>query len=50
MKNTLISLAGATTITVASLSAPSAAHARDVGAIVAGVIGGLAAGAITAAR
>lgn len=47
MKKTLFALAAAATIAVGTLSAPTTADARCVGcAVGAGVIGGLAAGAI----
>jgi hypothetical protein len=46
MTKTLTALAAAAAITVAAFAAPTPADARDGGAVAAGVIGGLAAGAI----
>ena len=46
MHKTLTALALAATIAVAAVAAPQAAEARDHGAVAAGIIGGLAAGAI----
>ena len=46
MTRTLTTLAAAATLAVAAIAAPSPAQARGGGAVAAGVIGGLAAGAI----
>lgn len=46
MTKTLITLATAASLAVGAIAAPSPAEARGGGAIAAGVIGGLAAGAI----
>ena len=46
MTKTLTALATAATLAVAAIAAPAPAEARNGGAIAAGVIGGLAAGAI----
>jgi hypothetical protein len=46
MTRTLTTLAAAATLAVAAIAAPAPAQARGGGAIAAGVIGGLAAGAI----
>ena len=45
MKKTLIALAGAATIALSAITAPTPAEARG-GALAAGIIGGLAVGAI----
>jgi len=46
MTKTLTALAAAASIAVAAVAAPAPAQARGGGAVAAGVIGGLAAGAI----
>jgi hypothetical protein len=46
MTRTLTTLAAVTALTVAAIAAPAPAQARNGGAVAAGVIGGLAAGAI----
>lgn len=46
MTKTLTALATAATLAVAAIAAPAPAEARGGGAVAAGVIGGLAAGAI----
>ncbi len=46
MKRTLMTVAAVAALAVATISAPAPAEARGGGAIAAGVIGGLAAGAI----
>jgi hypothetical protein len=46
MKKTLTALVAAGTIAFAALATPTGASARDGGAVAAGIIGGLAAGAI----
>ncbi len=46
MTKTLTALATAATLAVAAVAAPAPAQARGGGAVAAGVIGGLAAGAI----
>ena len=46
MTKTLMTVAAAAALAVAAISAPAPAEARGGGAIAAGVIGGLAAGAI----
>ncbi len=49
MKKTLIALATAATLALATVAAPQPAQAHHGGAIAAGIIGGLAAGALIGA-
>lgn len=46
LSKTLTAIAAAATLTIAAIAAPQPAQARDGGAIAAGIIGGLAVGAI----
>ena len=46
MRKPLLAIAAAATLTLGNLAAPQPAQAHDGGAVAAGIIGGLAAGAI----